>query len=187
MLRQFHEYKAKHVADVASWHRSYRAQLDEARRENSRLREQIWEMQSHASTANDSLREFRHRYDADQARWNSRVEETALKQEARFWKRLAMPELDDDDPYWSADDDIIDVAEKERLAQLELRAAQEQQIASSQEGDGDGQAPLHLSQHLLQSESPVMGGVAMQRDGPAMSLPPPRPLSVVSSTGSTGP
>jgi len=48
MLKQFHDYKAKHVADVAAWHRSYRAQLAEARAENSRLREQIWEMQARA-------------------------------------------------------------------------------------------------------------------------------------------
>lgn len=35
MLKQFHEYKSKHVVDVAAWHRSYRAQLDEARRETA--------------------------------------------------------------------------------------------------------------------------------------------------------
>jgi predicted nuclease with TOPRIM domain len=177
MLKQFHEYKAKHVSDVASWHRSYRAQLDEARRENSRLREQIWEMQGHASRANDNLRDFRRKYDDDQARWNKRVEDTALKQELRFWKRIAMPQLADDDPYWSADDDIVDVAEKERLAQLEQRAAHEQ-MASSQEEDGGGQLPPHMV-------SPI-GGFAMQREdtGPT---PPLRPLSAASSTGSAGP
>ena len=31
MLKQFHEYKQKHVADVTAWHRSYRHQLAEAR------------------------------------------------------------------------------------------------------------------------------------------------------------
>lgn len=188
MLKQFHDYKAKHVTDVAAWHRSYRAQLDEARRENSRLREQIWEMQAHAATANDNLRAFRRTYDADRDRWDRRVEETALKQEVRFWKRLAMPALEDDDPYWSADDDIIDAAEKERLAQLELRSAHEQQLAgggSSQEGDSDGQGHLHMPPgHLLSSS---MGGIAMQRDDSGLPLPPPRPLSAASSTGSTGP
>lgn len=189
MLKQFHEYKAKHVTDVVSWHRSYRSQLDEARRENCRLREQIWEMQSHASTANDNLREFRRKYDADEERWDRRVEETALRQEVRFWKRLAMPELEDDDPYWSADDDIIDVAEKERLAQLDLRAAQEQHMASSQEGDSDGQGQLHLPAHLMPSAAAAaaLGGIAMQRDESGLPLAPPRPLSAASSTGSTGP
>ena len=177
MLKQFHEYKSKHVSDVAAWHRSYRAQLDEARRENSRLREQIWEMQAHASRANDNLRDFRRKYDEDQARWDKRVEDTALKQELRFWKRMAMPQLADDDSYWSADDDIVDVAEKERLAQLEQRAAHEQ-MASSQDEDGGGQLPQHMVS--------AMGGFAMQRDdtGPA---PPSRPPSAASSTGSAGP
>ncbi len=182
MLKQFHEYKAKHVGDVAAWHRSYRSQLDEARRENSRLREQIWEMQGHAAQANDNLRDFRRKYDEDQARWDKRVEDTALKQELRFWKRMAMPQLADDDPYWSADDDIIDVAEKERLVQLEQRAAHEQ-MASSQEEDGEHhQLPPHMVS--------VMGGIAMQRDdlsGQGVPVPPPRPLSAASSTGSTGP
>lgn len=182
MLKQFHEYKAKHVTDVAAWHRSYRSQLDEARRENSRLREQIWEMQGHAAQANDNLRDFRRKYDEDQARWDKRVEDTALKQELRFWKRMAMPHLADDDPYWSADDDLVDVAEKDRLAQLEQRAAHEQ-MASSQEEDGEHhQLPSHMVS--------VMGGIAMQRDdlsGQGAPVPPPRPLSAASSTGSTGP
>ncbi|KAJ6784469.1 hypothetical protein PWT90_02887 [Aphanocladium album] len=195
MLKQFHEYKAKHVVDVASWHRSYRAQLDEARRENSRLREQIWEMQAHAATANDSLRRFRSAHDADRDRREARVRETALRQEVRFWKRLAMPELEDDDPYWSANDDIIDAAEKERLAQLDLRAAHEQHMAgggSSQELDAEGafqqQQHHHVPPHLLASGTGAMGGIAMQRDDVSgLPLPPPpRPLSAASSTGSTG-
>lgn len=196
MLKQFHEYKAKHVTDVASWHRSYRSQLDEARRENSRLREQIGEMQAHAATANDSLRRFRRSYDADRARWEGRVQETALKQEVRFWKRLAMPELEDDDPYWSADDDIIDGAEKERLAHLEIRAAQEQRMAREDGDDGDGLPPpmmMHAPtppQLISPAAGGSMGGIAMQRGGEEGGLPlpppPPRPLSAASSTGSTG-
>lgn len=182
MLKQFHEYKAKHVADVAAWHRSYRTQLDEARQENSRLREQIWAMQTHAGRANDSLRGFRRRYDDDATRWARRVDDTAARQELRFWKRMAMPELDDDDPYWSADDDVIDAAEKERQRELEHRAAQEQLLDSQAEDEHDGQPPQQP--HLA-----MLGGIAMQRDEPvgrAMPVPPPRPLSAVSSTGSTG-
>lgn len=178
MLKQFHEYKTKHVTDVATWHRSYRKQLAEARDENSRLREQIWQMQRHAGQANENLRDFRRKYDEDEARWDRRVDEKAIRQELRFWKRMAMPELEDDDPYWSDDDDIIDPAEKERLQELELKAAQEQ-LADSQAEDSDGQ----------QMPMDMMGGIAMQREdssGHGLPAPPPRPLSAASSTGSTG-
>uniref|UniRef100_A0A0B7KN34 Uncharacterized protein n=1 Tax=Bionectria ochroleuca TaxID=29856 RepID=A0A0B7KN34_BIOOC len=182
MLKQFHEYKTKHVADVAAWHRSYRTQLDEARRENSRLREQIWEMQTHAATANESLRKFRSKYDEDEKRWDGRVASVAAKQEIRFWKRMAMPELEDDDTYWSGDDDLIDPAEKERLRELEQRAAQEQMMAESQAEDSDGGPQQSPFQHMG-----VMGGIAMQREDTSLQpVPPPRPLSAASSTGSTG-
>ncbi|TQW00122.1 hypothetical protein V2A60_001238 [Cordyceps javanica] len=208
MLKQFHEYKARHVADVASWHRSYRAQLDEARRENTRLREQMGEMQAHAASANASLRRFRRSYDEDRARRDSRVRETALRQEVRFWKRLAMPGLEDDDPYWSADDDIVDAAEKERLAHLERRAAHEQHLArrgvdgGGDEGDEDDEGlPPPMIMHAPTPPQYVssggvgggaLGGIAMQRGGDDSGLPmpvpmpPPRPLSAASSTGSTG-
>ena len=178
MLKQFHEYKTKHVTDVVAWHRSYRKQLAEARDENSRLREQIWQMQRHAGKANENLRDFRKKYDEDETRWDRRVDERAIRQELRFWKRMAMPELEDDDPYWSDDDDIIDPAEKERLHELDLKAAQEQ--LDSQAEDSDGQQLPSMS---------MMGGIAMQREesvGHGMPAPPPRPLSAASSTGSTG-
>lgn len=186
LLKQFHEYKARHVADVTSWHRSYRVQLDDERRENARLREQIWEMQAHASRANESLRKFRRKYDEDEKRWDGRVESVAARQELRFWKRMAMPELEDDDTYWSGDDDIIDPAEKERLRELEQRAHHEQMAMDSQAEDSDGggqaqQGPFH--------NMGVMGGIAMQReDTSQLNLPqlPPRPMSAASSTGSTG-
>lgn len=207
MLKQFHEYKARHVADMASWHRSYRAQLDEARRENSRLREQMAAMQAHASTANETLRRFRRAYDdeGNPARREARVREIALRQEVRFWKRLAMPALDDDDPYWSADDDVVDVAEKERLVQLQRHAAQEQHLAMRRGVDGVGEEeevdddglPPPIMMHappppqFMASGSGAMGGIAMQRAGgggdeAGVPVPPPRPLSAASSTGSTG-
>jgi len=189
LLKQFHEYKAKHVADVTAWHRSYRSQLDEARRENCRLREQIWEMQAHAARANESLRSFRRRYDEDERRWDRRVEAVAARQELRFWKRMAMPDLEDDDTYWSGDDDIIDPAEKQRLRELEQRAAQEQMMTDSQAEDSDGGGQPQPQQNPFQHMG-VMGGVAMQREDSShqgMPAPPPRPLSAASSTGSTGP
>jgi hypothetical protein len=189
MLKQFHDYKTKHVADVASWHRSYRAQLDDARRENSKLREQIWEMQSHASSANEQLRTFRRKYDEDEERWKRRVDDKAMRQELRFWKRMAMPELEDDDSYWSDDDDIVDPAEKVRLAELDRRALQEQGGESPGEEDADEQQQL-AQEHL--GALSLMGGIAMQRgesqqQQQGMPMPPPRPGSAASSTGSTGP
>lgn len=182
MLKQFHDYKAMHVADVATWHRSYRAQLDEARRENSRLREQIWEMQTHAGLANESLRRFRRRYDEDEARWARRVDDTAVHQELRFWKRVAMPELDDDDACWSADD-IVDSAEKARQSDLAHAAAQEQLL------DGHVADEAAPAEDLPMLHMAMMGGTAMQREaggGRPAPVPPPRLPSAASSTGSTG-
>ncbi|CAK7238683.1 MAG: hypothetical protein STHCBS139747_000101 [Sporothrix thermara] len=118
MLKQFHEYKQKHVADVAAWHRSYRHQLAEARAENSRLRDQIWQMQERAGRANASLRAFRAAYDENPTRWDRRVADKALRQELRFWKRMAMPSVADDDlAYWSDDDDLVDPVEKKQYEQ----------------------------------------------------------------------
>ncbi|KAK4201414.1 hypothetical protein QBC40DRAFT_278174 [Triangularia verruculosa] len=212
MLRQFHEYKAKHVADVSAWHKSYRAQLAEARAENSNLRDQIWEMQAHAGAANEKLRNFRKKYDENETRWEKRVETRAMKQELRFWKRMAMPHVADDDPYWSDDDDLVDVAEKRRLIELqritaETHAAAVAQLAAAQAelgeitgndedgGDqGDGVPPpapappsTMLTPHNLMQQ--LVGGVPMQRsdDGNGTGpTPPPRPLSAASSTGSSG-
>ncbi|KAL2126433.1 hypothetical protein VTI74DRAFT_927 [Chaetomium olivicolor] len=190
MLKQFHDYKAKHVADVAAWHRSYRAQLAEARAENSRLREQIWEMQARAGAANEMLRKFRAKYDQDESRWERRVEAKAVRQELRFWKRMAMPYLPEDDPCWSDDDDIVDVAEKRRQ---EEKAVAEHQLAAELGdivggGGEDGEVPPEVPSAPGVSHS-IMGGVPMQRDdggGMMMQMLPPRPSSAASSTGSSG-
>ncbi|KAI1071206.1 hypothetical protein LB507_009487 [Fusarium sp. FIESC RH6] len=189
LLRQFHEYKTKHVSDVASWHRSYRKQLADARDENARLREQIWQMQAHAGKANENLRQYRRKYDEDEGRWNKLVDEKAHRQELRFWKRMAMPELEDDDPYWSDDDDIIDPAEKERLHELDLKAAQEQLDSQAEDSDGQGPPP-QLPLPGMGIGMGMMGGIPMQREdsGSGHGVPslPPRPSSAASSTGSTG-
>lgn len=132
-------------------------------------------MQRHAGRANDSLRKFRKKYDEDEDRWESSVREVAARQEVRFWKRVAMPELEDDDSYWSGDDDVIDPAEKDRLREVEARVLQEQMGGEEEEEQGGFQ---HLG---------VMGGIAMQREESGHGgLPPQRPGSAASSTGSTG-
>ncbi|RYP26663.1 hypothetical protein DL767_007946 [Monosporascus sp. MG133] len=206
LLAQFHAYKQRHVADVSAWHRSYRAQLAEARAENARLREQIWDMQEHAGRANALLREFRNRHqqgpssgrDGDGGRQRRReVEERARRQELRFWRRMAMPEIPDDDPCWSDDDDLVDPAEKERLRELERKVA-EQALAGLADEDGE---PLDHDHHHQQHEHEdpdgeagavdqqqfhqvPLGGVAMERD-PLRDVPP-RPASTGSTGGRTG-
>ncbi|KAK0720684.1 hypothetical protein B0H67DRAFT_643907 [Lasiosphaeris hirsuta] len=214
MLKQFHDYKAKHVADVAAWHRNYRTQLAEARAENCRLREQIWEMQAHAGTANELLRMFRTRYDEDEARWERRVDAKAHRQELRFWKRLALPMMADDDPYWSDDDDLIDTAEKRRLKELQKQLADQAHAAATAAaaggtlgdmesmsggrgemgergedmGSGDNSMQQGSRPGTLTFPMSLVGGVPMQRgdSGSMMPIPPPRPSSAASSTGSTG-
>ena len=189
MLKQFHDYKAKHVADVAAWHRSYRSQLAEARAENARLREQVWEMQARAGHANEALRRFRGKYDEDGARWERRVEARAVRQELRFWKRMAMPHLAEDDPYWSDDDDLVDVAEKRRLEEMSRLAAEQPLVAAAGDMVGSGEEDGEVPPEVPAAPGMVMGGVPMQREdsGPVMlPMPPPRPLSAASSTGSSG-
>lgn len=186
VINQFHVYKQKHVADVAAWHRSYRAQLAEARAENCRLREQIWEVQEHASHANNLLRDFRKKFDEDEARWDKRVHDKATKQELRFWKRMAMPEIDENEEgFWSDDDDLVDPVEKERLKNVEREVA-EQALAgmgsasSQQSEDSEGEAG---EPHPL---SGMMGGVAMERGRDSIPTPPPRPPSTGSTGGQSG-
>ncbi|KAH6627121.1 hypothetical protein B0J18DRAFT_489879 [Chaetomium sp. MPI-SDFR-AT-0129] len=208
MLKQFHDYKSKHVSDVSAWHRSYRSQLAEARAENSRLREQIWEMQARAGHANEALRQFRGKYDEDGDRWERRVEAKAVRQELRFWKRMAMPHLPEDDPCWSDDDDLIDGAEKRRLEEMSRLAAEQQLAAAAELGDvvgngssggngddddsgigSDGEVPPQVP-NAPGAGGMVLGGVPMQREdsGAVTVLPilPPRPSSAASSTGSSG-
>lgn len=217
MLKSFHDYKARHVADISAWHRSYRSQLAEARSENCRLREQIWDMQAHAGQANESLRKLRKAYDEDKKRWDGRVEHKALRQEVRFWKRMALEGIAADggevgEVEFSDDDDLIDVAEKERLKRVaeenDARMAATRALVEAQERqqgqmDGDDAGQVHegngqevfadalarMNQYRESGMNGVgQGGVPMQREtsgtgGPVM---PPRPGSAASSTGSTG-
>ncbi|KAF2966078.1 hypothetical protein GQX73_g7500 [Xylaria multiplex] len=188
IINQFHVYKQKHIADVAAWHRSYRAQLAEARAENCRLREQMWEVQEHASRANDLLRDFRRKFDEDQTRWDRRVREKATRQELRFWKRMAMPEVDENEEgFWTDDDDLVDPVEKERLKKVEREVAEQAlaglgSVSSQQSEDSEGETGE------LPSLSRMMGGVTMERDrdGVSMPTPPPRPASTGSTGGQSG-
>jgi hypothetical protein len=107
---------------VCAWHQSYRNQLAEEREENCRLREQIWRMQEHACNAQKMIRDFVAKLDSSPREHDRNVERIAMRQELRFWKRMAMPEVPDDDPMWSDDDDLVDPAEKPRLDYMEKRS-----------------------------------------------------------------
>ncbi|EPQ67308.1 hypothetical protein BGT96224_1785B [Blumeria graminis f. sp. tritici 96224] len=63
-------------------------------------------MKSAACRANETLRQ---------------AQNISLRQEKRYWKRLALPLISDDDPEWSDDDDLIDSEEKKRLVAQQLR------------------------------------------------------------------
>lgn len=177
MVRQAHEYKARNVSDVSAWHRSYREQLAEAREENSRLREQVWDMQERGGRLNELARRFRALYDAEPSRYESRVEHAALRQEVRFWKRMAMPEIADDDPCWSDDDDLIDPAETKRLAEVERAAAalaaeqqlkmqlEEEQAAMDQENQQQQQQFQDFQQQQQQQQQDELGTNAVSTQG----------------------
>jgi hypothetical protein len=185
MLKQLHEYKARHVADVSAWHRSYRAQLAEERAENAKLREQIWSMQEHSGRLMDFLRDFRGKLDASAESHERRVAVVALRQEVRFWKRLAMPEIPDDDSLWSNDDDIVDPAEKARLGELEKQAAAvEEQLA-----DEDAIAAAMAAAAAGDEEEEEEENMLVSRDAQQQQQQQQqhqRPGSSASSTGSTG-
>ncbi|POS85378.1 hypothetical protein EPUL_001553 [Erysiphe pulchra] len=118
LMERLHKFKELHEIDTLVWHKNYRKQLATEREENLRLRCQIDDMKSAASKANQSLREMR-RYITDKSEWHElKVQNCALRQEKRYWKRLALPLVPDDDSEWSDDDDLIDPEEKKRLLAL---------------------------------------------------------------------
>ena len=216
MLKQFREYKARHVADVSAWHRSYRDQLAEARAENARLRDQIWEMQEHAGKCNTLVRDFRTRFQDNPANWQKKMENVAMRQEIRFWKRMALRSVvaEDDTDFWSDDDDVIDKAEKERLRdedkKLAAQQAQDILYCGMDNNDdvidptdafasliGPDRSQVHIPEALAGGQAGT--GSLMFKDFTLMapagsgitgSIPPegilPRPGSSTGSTGSSG-
>ncbi|KHJ30491.1 hypothetical protein EV44_g1662 [Erysiphe necator] len=116
LTERLHRFKELHEIDTLIWHKNYRKQLAAEREENLRLRCQIDDMKSAAGKANQSLRDMR-RCITDNNEWHElKVQNCALRQEKRYWKRLALPLVPDDDSEWSDDDDLIDPEEKNRLA-----------------------------------------------------------------------
>ena len=121
---KIHRFKEQHESDTLAWHKNYRKQLTDEREENLNLRNQINDMKAAAARANGHLRDMR-RYLDDHDEMNElRIQNIALRQEKRFWKRIAMPLIPDDDSVWSDDDDLIDPEEKKRLAEVEAQKAE---------------------------------------------------------------
>lgn len=111
-----HKYKEQHEMDTLAWHKNYRKQLADEREENLALRNQINDMRAAACRANEWLRKLRRAINDNDEVTELRIQNIALRQEKRFWKRMALPELADDDSEWSDDDDLIDPEEKKRQA-----------------------------------------------------------------------
>jgi hypothetical protein len=116
ILEKMHKFKEQHEKDTLAWHKNYRKQLAEEREENLNLRNQINDMKASACRANEHLRGLR-RYLTDHDELTElRIQNIALRQEKRSWKRMALKHLRDSDSEFSDDDDLIDPEEKRRLA-----------------------------------------------------------------------
>lgn len=139
ILDKMHKFKAQHEEDTLAWHRNYRKQLSDEREESMALRNQINDMKAAACRANEHLRQMRH-YLTDHDELNElRIQNIALRQDRRIWKRMALPLIPDDDSEWSDDDDIIDPEEKKRLA--DEKENKERKDKEGGEEGGDAQGP----------------------------------------------
>lgn len=99
-----HNYKFQHEKDTLAWHKSYRDQLAQERKENLELRCHIADMQAHAAKANDHINQLR-RYASEHKIINElRIENARYRSASRFWKRMACPLLTTDPSEWSDDE-----------------------------------------------------------------------------------
>lgn len=135
MLEKLHAFKLKTTTDMSAWHRSYRNQLAEEREENLNLRLKIADMQASAARGNEALRNFRRLWEEDPKNNALKVENVALRQEKRAWKRMALRYLDPDDSEFSDDDDLIDPEEKKRLARLEIERLEKRRMKAIEDND----------------------------------------------------
>jgi hypothetical protein len=134
ILEKMHKFKEQHEKDTLAWHKNYRKQLADEREENLNLRNQINDMKAAACRANEHLRGLR-RWLTDHDELNElRIQNIALRQEKRSWKRMALPHLHDSDSEFSDDDDLIDPEEKKRLA----AEAAEKRKAEDGKDNGEG-------------------------------------------------
>ncbi|TVY82617.1 hypothetical protein LSUE1_G003117 [Lachnellula suecica] len=133
IAEKVHKFKATHEADTLAWHKNYRKQLADEREENLRLRNEMNDLKAGACRANGHIRDMRRYLTDNDERHELRVENHRLRTEKRFWKRLALPLIPDDDSEWSDDDDLIDSEEKKRLE----AALREKERLAKEELDGE--------------------------------------------------
>lgn len=136
-LERIHAFKLKSTEDMCAWHRSYRDQLAHERAENLRLKNQILDMNEVATTASNNLKKFRAKWDGSPRYFEEMAEKVKYRQAARTWKRMAFPELSDDDSLFSDDDDLIDPEEKKRLATEEAAKIRRRKAAQRAEESAD--------------------------------------------------
>lgn len=135
MLEALHAFKERTTMDFCAWHRSYRQQLADARAETAFYRADIDARIAAAHRGAEALRKFKAAWSADAEIVELKTQITEERQKARFWKRMALKELPDDDPTFSDDDDLIDPVEKQRIKDREARKLAE---IRAREGDGRG-------------------------------------------------
>jgi len=138
MLQQLHEYKLKQVQDVCAWHRSYRNQLEWERSENLRLRLDIDDRIEHARRGLEMIRKFTREWNDDEEKRELKIALLAKRQECRFYKRMALKYLPDDDPEFSDDDDLIDHVEKQRIAAAEEEKKRQAEQEAKKDEDDEG-------------------------------------------------
>ncbi len=134
ITEKMHAFKEQHEADTLAWHRNYRKQLADEREENLQLRNQINDMMAAAARANGHLRDMRKWLTNHDELNELKIQNTQLRQERRFWKRLALPLIPDNDPEWSDDDDLIDPEEKKRQDAIEA----EKKRKENEDAEGGG-------------------------------------------------
>ena len=142
MLEKLHAFKLKTTADMSAWHRSYRNQLADEREENLNLRLRLADMQASAARGAESLRKFRRGWEEDPKNHALKIENIALRQEKRAWKRMALRHLDPDDSEFSDDDDQIDPEEKKRLAHLEIDKMEKRKAKAAEDAESNAAALL---------------------------------------------
>ncbi|CAD6440449.1 f7fea631-2ac5-4392-b6f3-ae020d12e702 [Sclerotinia trifoliorum] len=129
-----HNYKFQHEKDTLAWHKSYRDQLAQERKENLELRCHIADMQAHAAKANDYINQLRRYASEHKIITELTTQVHQYKSERRFWKRMACVGLREDPSEWSdgeggATGDIPEaektacasyIAEREEMARIVL-------------------------------------------------------------------
>ncbi|APA07497.1 hypothetical protein SS1G_01017 [Sclerotinia sclerotiorum 1980 UF-70] len=99
-----HNYKFQHEKDTLAWHKSYRDQLAQERKENLELRCHIADMQAHAAKANDYINQLRRYASEHKIITELTTQVHQYKSERRFWKRMACVGLREDPSEWSDDE-----------------------------------------------------------------------------------